>query len=68
MQIKIGDNNKFNKTNIGTNNKVGHKKEKNNFFSRHPFLTSVFAGLITGIILLFSFWKDIVTNIEVLLK
>ncbi|MDF9845396.1 MULTISPECIES: hypothetical protein [unclassified Paenibacillus] len=67
--IKIGDGNKINKSSIGhqtnTLNNINEKPPKKKTFSqRHPILLSVIISLITGFVLLFSFWKHIVEFIE----
>lgn len=67
--IKIGNGNKINKTTIGhqqnSNNNLNNKPpKKKSFAERHPILLSVIISLITGFVLLFSFWKQIVYFIE----
>lgn len=60
--INIGDNNKIN------NSQIAHHINKNtnekNFAEKHPIIVSLITGLITGIILLFSFWDKIINWIE----
>ncbi len=60
--INIGDNNKI------KNSQIAHHINKNadekNFAEKHPIIISFITRLITGIILLFSFWEKIINWIE----
>jgi len=49
MSISIGDNNHINNSVISSNS---DKKEKN-IISKHPFISSVIASIIGGLILFF---------------
>lgn len=60
--INIGDNNKISKSQISY--KTHTESSKKNFVEKHPILISIITGIITGFILLFSFWENIVTWIE----
>ena len=67
QSIRIGDNNNINNTNIVGG--AGNKQENNTssekkFSEKHPILISVIFGLITGFVLMFSFWQDIIKWIE----
>jgi hypothetical protein len=67
--IKIGDSNKIKNSSIGhqtstVNNFNNKPPKKKSFAQRHPILLSVIISLITGFVLLFSFWKQIVDFIE----
>lgn len=67
QSIRIGDHNTISNTNIlgGKGNHQENTKESQKKFSeKHPILISVIVGLITGFVLLFSFWQDIVNWIE----
>ena len=67
QSIRIGDNNNISNTNIvgGTGNKQeNNTSSKKKFSEKHPILISVIVGLITGVVLLLSFWQDIVNWIE----
>lgn len=67
QSIRIGDHNKISNTNISGgkgNQKENNKASKKKFSEKHPILISVIFSLITGFILLFSFWQDIVNWIE----
>lgn len=66
QSVRIGDHN-----NIKNSNIVGRKESKlvdsissNKFSEKHPILISVIIGLITGFVLMFSFWQDIIKWIE----
>lgn len=67
QSVRIGDNNNINNTNIAGG--IGNQQENNTspkkkFSDKHPILISVIVGLITGFVLLFSFWHNIVNWIE----
>lgn len=67
QSVRIGDNNNISNTNIVGG--IGNQQENNpsskkKFSERHPIFISVILSLITGFILLFSFWQDIVNWIE----
>lgn len=68
QNLIIGSNNKITNSSIavnierdGTNEKNGRRKS---FAEKHPVLISVLVSFVVGFILLFSFWKQIVTWIE----
>jgi len=71
MAIKIGDNNKINRTIIAENSTLTEALGKKNFITKHPVLSTVIftvlTGLITGLILMFSFWQQVITYIEKIL-
>ena len=67
QSIRIGDHNKIKKSNIA--GRMGNQTEdkaslKKKFFEEHPIFLNIIIGLITGFILLFSFWQNIVDWIE----
>lgn len=67
QSVNIGDRNKIKNSNIA--GRMGNQPEekvssKKKFSEKHPVLLSVIIGLITGFILLFSFWQNIVDWIE----
>lgn len=65
--ITIGNNNTIKDSTIA-NSVVGSKEnEKEGFYERHPVICGILISLLTGIILLFSFWKQMVSFIEGLL-
>jgi hypothetical protein len=67
MSIKIGNNNKIKGSSIGhqnNSNKNNNTPERKSFAERHPIIISFFVSIIGGVILLFSFWKNIITWLE----
>ena len=67
QSVRIGDRNKINKSNIAgrvQNQPDSNTSVKKKFSEKHPILLSIVIGLATGFVLLFSFWKDIVSWIE----
>lgn len=71
MNIKIGNKNKINKSNIGHQiqlNNGSKKNTKKTFIKKHPVLMSVVVSFLVGFILLFSVWEGIVDWLESLLK
>jgi len=67
--IRIGNNNKISKSNIGHHsNKNDGKIKKEGFATSHPILTGVITSIVVGFFFLFSFWKDLVAIIEGLFK
>lgn len=67
QSITIGDRNKINNSNIARkieNNSKEISAAKKKFSDKHPILLSIIIGLITGFVLLFSFWQDVVKWIE----
>lgn len=77
MGVKIGDKVKIGDGNaIGDNSSVKIEKPaeekkdetKNSWFKEHPLLTGIISSFIVGFFLLFSFWKDVISFIEGLVK
>lgn len=70
MSINIGNNNKIKNTTMIENNSAKSAnldlpdKNKNNFATKHSIIISIIISIITGFILMFSFWKNIVNSIE----
>lgn len=66
--IQIGDDNRIRGSIISSNKKTtlrkATKKRNNSFYSRHPVLCGFLISLAAGLILLFSFWQQIVRFIE----
>ena len=60
--INIGNNNKIKNSQIAHN--IYKNTDEKNFAEKHPIIVSLITGLITGFILLFSFWDKIVNWIE----
>lgn len=64
-KIKIGNNNKIKGSHIGdVNGSLSEPNKSEKFIEKHPVLTSIFGSFMIGFILLFSFWKSIVTWLE----
>lgn len=64
MGIQIGDNNNI-KNSVVTENGTVHKDtQKKSIVERHPILVGLIISLIAGFILMFSFWKDIISWLE----
>jgi phosphotransferase system glucose/maltose/N-acetylglucosamine-specific IIC component len=66
MNIKIGNKNKIKNSSIGhhSNNSNNKPEKKKSFAEKHTVLISFFISLITGFILLFSFWGNVVDWVE----
>ena len=67
MGIKIGNNNTIKNSNIsettnGDTSQIPNKKA--NFYEKHPVLCSFLISLAVWIVLLFSFWNNIIDWIE----
>ena len=68
MGIRIGNNNKINKTTIADKSSIKDGAEtKKRFVEKHPVITAVIVSFVVGFVLLFSFWQKIVDWIEGLL-
>lgn len=61
MNIKIGNNNKIKNTTIAEN--IEGAKDKG-WVNRHPLLTAIITAVIGAVIMMFSFWKEIIEAIE----
>ena len=64
MSIKIGDGNKINNSNIAEKIENINNDENKGFYEKHPWISGILISSIAGIILLFSFWKNILKWIE----
>ena len=62
MGISIGNGNKIKNSTIAGN--IKNKENKNRFSDKHPIICSFVISIITGVVLLFSFWNSIVKWIE----
>lgn len=62
MGVNIGDNNKIKNSTVAENITNPPKKER--FNEKHPYITGFIISLLAGIVLLFSFWNNIITWIE----
>ena len=63
QSIKIGNGNKICDSTIASLLQ-GTASPKKTFWEKHPILTGVIGAVITGVILMFSFWEKIVAFIE----
>lgn len=66
MSIKIGDNNKIKKSQIG--HTYNSNPPQGNIFTKHPFITGVIISMVASFIMLFSFWEKIINWIENVFK
>ena len=62
--VNIGDGNKINNSKIANAITNDSSEEKKSFFEKHPVICSFLISLIAGVVLLFSFWSEIVKWIE----
>lgn len=62
--VNIGDGNKINNSKIANAITNNSGEEKKSFFEKHPVICSFLISLIAGVVLLFSFWSEIVKWIE----
>lgn len=65
MSIKIGNGNTIKNSTIAE--KIEEKETevtKGSFYIRHPVLCSILISFGVGFVLLFSYWKDIISFIE----
>ena len=66
QSIRIGDNNTIKASAIGS--KIVETSDAQNsskgFSEKHPILLSIIISLVTGFLLLFSFWENIINWIE----
>ncbi|MEC1023533.1 AbiTii domain-containing protein [Bacillus paralicheniformis] len=66
--IKIGDKNKINNSSIGhhytSNSGDNEPKEKKKFHEKHPVLCGLLISIVAGLIVLFSFWNNLIEWIE----
>lgn len=69
MSIHIGNDNKISNSTFVSNSKNVNIKENNkNFFEKHPLLLTIIGGVLASVIMLFSFWDNIVKFIESIFK
>lgn len=68
MGIRIGNGNKIKKTTIAEKIEVITPNKKERFYDKHPWISAILVALITGIILLFSFWETIIKWFERLIE
>ena len=64
QSITIGNNNKISNSTIANNIKGGETNKNKGFYEKHPVICGFLISLVAGIVLLFSFWNQIITFIE----
>ena len=64
MGIHIGDGNKIKNSYIAEKIKNVKPTEKKSFYEKNPWICGILASVLAGVILLFSFWENIVKWIE----
>lgn len=64
--ITIGDGNKISNSKITGEIINDASESKKSFYEKHPVICSFIISLIAGIVLLFSFWSNIISWFEVL--
>ncbi|GIO57984.1 hypothetical protein [Paenibacillus cineris] len=68
IDVKIGNNNKIKNSSIGnhyeSNGKPSNSENRKSFAEKHPILIGVIISMVTGFVLLFSFWDHLVDWIE----
>lgn len=62
--VNIGDGNKISNSKIANAITNDSSEEKKSFFEKHPVICSFLISLAAGVVLLFSFWPEIVKWIE----
>lgn len=67
MAINIGDNNKIQRSTISENSKIENKEQKNRA-EKHPVIVGIIIAVVSGIILKFTIWDEIVCFINQLLR
>ena len=64
QSITIGNNNKISNSTIANNLKGGETNKNKGFYEKHPVICGFLISLVAGIVLLFSFWNQIIAFIE----
>ena len=65
MSVHIGNNNKIKNSNIAEKINIDSSENQNRtFYNRHPIMCGFLISLIAGLVLLFSFWTNVITWIE----
>ncbi|WP_338546362.1 hypothetical protein V1225_10440 [Emergencia sp. JLR.KK010] len=64
MNIKIGNNNKISSSTIANTVNGNMEFPKKSWYEKHPIIGGIIVSVIAGVILIFSFWADIVKFIE----
>lgn len=64
MGIRIGNNNKIQKSIIANTINENTESHPKRWYEKHPIIGGIIVSVIAGIILMFSFWDKIVKFIE----
>lgn len=65
QSIHIGDGNKFKHVRVGhSKDERSEDSKRKNIVERHPIITSAIISLLVGLVLMFSFWGNIIQWIE----
>ena len=66
ISIKIGDNNRFEKSEINIGNMSLNEEDnsRKSFYDKHPIICGILISLFVGVLLMFKFWTTIVQAIE----
>lgn len=66
MGINIGNNNNINNSviNDGVINRSTNDKQSKTWCERHSVLLGILGSLFVGILLMFGFWKDLISFVE----
>lgn len=64
VSINIGNGNKIKNSNIAEKIDNAYSNENKRLYDKHPWICSAFISFFAGIILLFSFWENIIAWIE----
>lgn len=67
MGVKIGNNNTIKNSNIAetmNGNITNPPNNKKTFYDKHPIICGFIISLVAGIVVLFSFWNNIINWIE----
>lgn len=62
--VNIGDGNKISNSKIANEITNDLSEKKTTFYERHPVVCSFLISLVAGVVVLFSFWSEIVKWIE----
>lgn len=68
QSVRIGDGNKISSSTIAgkieNHSDVSTSSTKKSFYEKHPIICGFLISLVVGIVLLFSFWSNIIDVIE----
>ena len=64
ISITVGSNNKISKSVIAGIINIDEASKDKNYFEKHPVICGFLISLLVGIVLLFSFWSQIIRFVE----